>query len=335
MCLESEAIMPIATDITSDRRRQLVAAADAYFQGLAQKDVSRVPWHPDVIFRGPLTPDAPAPIRGHAAVQTWFAGLYPALGRIDVIAHHIGDGQRSIATRADVHLTQPPSVLRVLDRFVVDDAGLIVEQENHFDPRPAMTPAPGLMTAQERDLLVDLLVSSQQALVAAVANLTPSQWTLSPSDDRWSIAQCAEHLTLSEGGLLGMVRGQILQGAAAPEAARTARGRDGIVVAAMRDRSQRSKTFSFLEPQTVAPTPAAFVPSFLTARAATLRYVRETTDALHHHCAPLGALGDLDAYQWLLLLASHTERHVAQIEEVKSQFAPLMPASPSAAPARD
>jgi len=27
----------------------------------------------------------------------------------------------------------------------------------------------------------------------------------------------------------------------------------------------------------------------------------------------------LDAFQWLLLLASHTERHVAQIEEVKTQ----------------
>lgn len=312
--------MPIATDITNDRRRQLVAAADAYFQGLEQKDVSRVPWHPDVVFRGPLTPDSPAPLRGHAAVQSWFAGLYPALGRIEVIEHHIGDGQRSIATRADVHLTHPPAVLRVLDRFSVDDAGLIVEQENHFDPRPAMAQAPGVMTGQERDLLVDLLVTSQQALVTAVAGVAPGQWTLAPGGDRWSIAQCAEHLLLSEHALLGMVRSQILAAPAAPDAASSARGRDGIVVAAMRDRSQRSKTFPFLEPQTVAATPAVFVASFLTARTATLRYVRETTDALHDHVAPLGALGELDAYQWLLLLASHTERHVAQIEEVKSQL---------------
>jgi hypothetical protein len=40
---------------------------------------------------------------------------------------------------------------------------------------------------------------------------------------------------------------------------------------------------------------------------------------LHHHFAPLGPLGDLDGYQWLLLLASHTERHVAQMDEVKGQ----------------
>jgi hypothetical protein len=53
-------------------------------------------------------------------------------------------------------------------------------------------------------------------------------------------------------------------------------------------------------------------------RGATLEYVRQATDNLHHHFAPLGALGDLDGYQWLLLLASHTERHVAQMDEVKA-----------------
>ena len=65
--------------------------------------------------------------------------------------------------------------------------------------------------------------------------------------------------------------------------------------------------------------PARFIDGFLTRRAATLQFVRETGKALHHHFAPLGPLGDLDGYQWLLLLASHTERHVAQIEEVKAQ----------------
>jgi len=34
--------------------------------------------------------------------------------------------------------------------------------------------------------------------------------------------------------------------------------------------------------------------------------------------APWTPLGDLEAYQWRLLLASHTERHVQQIEAVKT-----------------
>ena len=101
--------------IVTDRRSQLVTVADAYFRGLAQKNMSQVPWHPDVVFRGPLAPGAPEPLRGSAAVRSWFEGLYPALGPVEVIEHYVGEGERSIATRADVHITQPPSVLRVIE----------------------------------------------------------------------------------------------------------------------------------------------------------------------------------------------------------------------------
>jgi hypothetical protein len=310
--------MSIVTNLT-DRRSQLVSTAEAYFRGLAARDVSVVPWHPGVVFRGPLTPGAPEPLQGAAAVRSWFEGLYPALGRIEVIEHHVADSQRSIATRADVHLTEPPCVLRVIDRFVVDDDGQIVEQENHYDPRPALQSPPGLITPPERDLLLDLLVSSQQALIASVVRLTCDQWTFDPGAGRWSIAECAEHLALSEAGLLGMVRDQILTSPAARHKTAAARGRDGVVVGAMRDRSHRSRTFDFLEPRSTSGTPAEFIDAFLARRSATLQFVRQTTDALHDHFALLGPLGDLDAYQWLLLLASHTERHVAQIEEVKME----------------
>ncbi len=309
--------MPVVNDITADRRRQLVAAAEDYFRGLAQKDVSRVPWHADVVFRGPLTPATPDPLCGDAAVRTWFEGLYPALGTVEVLEHYIG--QDSIATRANVHITAPPAILRVLDRFVVDDAGRIVEQENHFDPRPVLQQPTGAMTSQERDLLFDLLVSSQQRVIAATVALGLNQWTFDPGQDRWSIAQCAQHLALSEDALLGIVRTNVLAAPSNPEGAAAARGRDGIVVGAMRDRSQRHKTFDFLVPQDIPSSPATFISDFLVKRATTLQYVRESTDNLHHHFAPLGPLGELDGYQWLLLLASHTERHVAQIEEVKAQ----------------
>jgi hypothetical protein len=153
--------------------------------------------------------------------------------------------------------------------------------------------------------------------LTSIVGLTPAQWAFPPSSGGWSIAQCAAHLSLSEKGLLGLVRGQMLASPPSPDKADGARARDGQVVAAMRDRSRRGKTFDDLEPRSTDATPAEFVGRFLTERGATIDYVRHATDALHHHFAPLGPLGDLDAYQWLLLLASHTGRHVAQIEEVK------------------
>ena len=30
------------------------------------------------------------------------------------------------------------------------------------------------------------------------------------------------------------------------------------------------------------------------------------------------ALGSIDAYDWILMLAAHTERHTAQIKEIKA-----------------
>ena len=304
--------------MTADERRvQLIGCAEAYFDGLARQDMSQVPWHPNVVFRGPLAPGFPEPLNGRPAVLTWFAGLYGALGRVGVIEHHIGEAGLAVATRADVYLASGRA-LRVIDRFIVDATGLIVEQENHYDPRPALEPPAGVMTHQERDLLLDLLVSSERQLLASIVGLSPSQWAFAPGAGAWSIAQCAAHLALSEVALRNLVRGQILASSPAPEKEAGARARDGLVVNAMRDRSHRGKTFDFLEPVSVEATPAEFIGTFLTERGATIEYVRNAGEALHYHFAPLERLGELDAYQWLLLMASHTERHVVQIEEVKA-----------------
>jgi hypothetical protein len=120
----------------------LVAVAEAYFGGLRTKDMSRVPWHERVSFRGPLAPGYPEPIQGRQAVESWFSGLYPVLGEVRVIEHYINTARTEIATRAEVAITNPKGILRVLDRFVVDSDGRITEQENYYDPRPALPQSP-------------------------------------------------------------------------------------------------------------------------------------------------------------------------------------------------
>jgi hypothetical protein len=100
--------------------------------------MSRVPWHESVLFRGPLAPGYPEPIQGRQAVESWFSGLYPVLGEVRVIEHYINAACTEIASRAEVAITQPKGLLRVLDRFVVDAEGRITEQENYYDPRPAL-----------------------------------------------------------------------------------------------------------------------------------------------------------------------------------------------------
>jgi hypothetical protein len=92
-------------------------------------------------------------------------------------------------------------------------------------------------------------------------------------------------------------------------------GRDGLIVAAMNDRSNKIKTLDVLEPRGTYAGSASVLDAFLARRADTLDFVRRTKDPLHHHAAPLQGVGLLDAYHWLLVVAAHTGRHVLQMRE--------------------
>lgn len=121
------------------RRAQLKSIAEAYFEGMAKKDMSAVPWDDNVVLRGPLAPGGVnTPLLGKQAVLHWFASLFPVLGEMTVIEHYFNEGLTVIATRSDVGITSPPCTLRVVDRFTVSAEGKITQQENHYDPRPAL-----------------------------------------------------------------------------------------------------------------------------------------------------------------------------------------------------
>jgi hypothetical protein len=129
-------IMPATTQ---DRRAQLKTISELYFEGMAKKDMSDVPWAEDVVLRSPLAPGGlETPLVGRQAVRDWFAQLYPVLGEMTIIEHYFNEDLTVIASRSDVGITNPRSTLRVVDRFTVNTEGQITAQENHYDPRAAL-----------------------------------------------------------------------------------------------------------------------------------------------------------------------------------------------------
>lgn len=109
----------------------------AYFDGLHRKDLSAVPYAEDAVMWAPLGPDGlDKPIKGRDAIIAYLEGVFPIIGSVEVkILFAEGDWA---AGRAFINLTQPPgAVLRVNDVFRIEN-GKIVEQENHYDPRPAL-----------------------------------------------------------------------------------------------------------------------------------------------------------------------------------------------------
>ncbi len=122
-----------------DRKSQLIAAATAYFEGLARKDFTSVPWSDAVVFRSPLLPGgAETPHVGRDGVLAFFNALGPNLGEVRIVGHFFNEDLTAIVTKAEVCVLQPACVLRVTDLFEVDAEGRITAQENHYDPRPAL-----------------------------------------------------------------------------------------------------------------------------------------------------------------------------------------------------
>jgi hypothetical protein len=135
--------MPELEESTAAQRRaQLRAVAEAYFGALAQKDFAAIPYDDHVVLRAPLAPGGVhTPLVGKEALRTiWWPPMVPALGEVKVIEHYINDQLTAIITEAEIHTVNPRATLRVADRFTVNAAGKIIEQENHFDPRDVTNP---------------------------------------------------------------------------------------------------------------------------------------------------------------------------------------------------
>jgi len=168
------------------------------------------------------------------------------------------------------------------------------------------------LTQQQRDFALSHLHATRKLFLDAIAGLSPAQWKFKPAPERWSIAECAEHVALSEDFMFERVQ-KMVAAPASPE--KKPAVKDEELMKGWLDRSQKAQASGATQPTGRWGAPAKLAEFFIERREGTLDYVRTTQEALRSHFA--GA-GGLDAYQWLLSIAGHTERHVLQINEVKA-----------------
>ena len=179
------------------------------------------------------------------------------------------------------------------------------------------TPVTGPVNDQERAYAISALQTTQTALHQSVHSLTEAQLAYKPGPDRWSVAECVEHIALIEQGIfMGIQKGMSYP--ANPEKRAEIRYSDVDVIKAV-----RSRTVTLPSPEPFLPTghfgsTQAALDAFDEQRERVITYVETVTDDLRTHYFRHIALGWLDIYQAILLLASHGERHRKQIEEVKS-----------------
>jgi hypothetical protein len=165
----------------------------------------------------------------------------------------------------------------------------------------------------DRAALLDILTASADRFRAVTDGLTEGQWSHKPAPDKWSPADLAEHIALSEEVMPRLAR-KALGEPAMPRAEGEVREQDAEIVDSMKDDAWHGNATESIRPKHSFPNGPAAAASFLERRARTLDYVRDTDDPLRDHTFPHPAYGPLDGFQWLLMLAHHSDRHVRQIE---------------------
>ena len=190
---------------------------------------------------------------------------------------------------------------------------------------PLLAADSGAMTAAERAYLIDQLEQTKKNMLASIQGVTDAQWKFKPAPSVWSVAECAEHIILAEDYIFGGAQQALKTPAVARLASANAES-DKKLVAMIQDRSQKATAPEPIVPSGKFPTPADAAREFAVRRDKTIAYVKTTQDELRTH-AMAGPTGPMDAYQFLLLLASHSARHTAQIREVQGN-----PAYPKATP---
>jgi hypothetical protein len=169
----------------------------------------------------------------------------------------------------------------------------------------------------EKDRALQYLESTKKGVLDATKGLSDAQWNFKSAPDRWSVAEVMEHLAAAEDMLRGLMQEQVMKTPPVPvRDAEETKKADDAVLAMVPDRSHKVQAPEPLKPTNRFGSPAAAQKHFVESRATTEDYLKSTAGLRAHQGD--SPLGKLDGYEWVLLIAAHSDRHTKQMLEVKA-----------------
>ena len=171
-------------------------------------------------------------------------------------------------------------------------------------------------TQADKDKALAYLESTEKGVLDATKGLSEAQWNFRTAPDRWSVAECVEHIAAAEDLIRGMAADKVMKAPAAP--GRDTAKIDAGIMAMIPDRSRKAQAPDELKPTNRFGSPEGSLKHFAESRTATENFLKDTPDLRAHAVdSPLGG-PKLDAYEWVLFVSAHSRRHTKQIEEVKA-----------------
>jgi hypothetical protein len=130
------------------------------------------------------------------------------------------------------------------------------------------------------------------------------------SPDSWSIADVVEHLAIAEPQYWTQLQDSLKQPAAAYKSEST----DAAILWYGIDRTNRARTGEARVPHQKSTAKESLV-SFRKLRATMMEVAKGSQEDMRGRKL---VEGNMDVYQWFLMISTHSQRHILQIREIKA-----------------
>lgn len=167
------------------------------------------------------------------------------------------------------------------------------------------------MTQRERENLVSHLQMTKRWLIDEVSGLSLAQLNFRMAPGKWTVAEVVKHLVIADPTYWQLFQAGMRQ----PPKHLEKQATDADVLWYGINRTQHQKTEPYKDPKGQGIDIHQALDSFQKLHSMMLEYARTTDEDLRAH-----AVQDwgVDAYQCLLEISTHTQRHVLQIREIKA-----------------
>jgi hypothetical protein len=176
------------------------------------------------------------------------------------------------------------------------------------------------ITAEERAKLIRYLHESEAEFLSLLNGVNDAQWRWKPGPDRWSVAETAEHIAITEDYLFDLATNKAMNSPAMPDWEEKTKGKTERLERALPNRQTKVQAIEPLNPEHLTMTRDQLIARFKASRAKTIQFAETTQQPLKEHTTPgvFAAFDPLNAYQLLIYAPLHNLRHDKQIEEVKN-----------------
>jgi DinB superfamily len=166
------------------------------------------------------------------------------------------------------------------------------------------------MTAGERQRVLAHFEMTEAWLASETTGLSTAQLTFRMTPDSWSIQDVVEHLAIAEPQYWQQVQDSLTQ-----PVGYKSDSTDAAILWYGIDRTNRQKTGEARVPKGKYDNVGQSLADFRKLRGTMTEFAKSTQEDLRGRQLKGG---NMDVYQWLLMISTHSQRHILQIREVKA-----------------